>query len=189
MAAAIGLRNDYGSGGLQAAARRSKDGPQARRLLALAAVCDGATRTEGAKIGGVGLQVVRDWVVKFNAQGPDGLIGLGGAGAASAVERRASRRARRDHRERPNSGDSRGRALADRRSLPMDFREIPHRRLRADVEPRAAQDGLSRKLSARPRHHAQARPRTARAGRCLPHSGCDEHARHGGLSVTFAFVA
>jgi transposase len=26
------------------------------------------------KIGGVRLQIVRDWVVKFNAQGPDGLI-------------------------------------------------------------------------------------------------------------------
>jgi transposase len=60
--------------GLRAAAKRSKDGPQARRLLALAAIYDGAARTEVAKIGGVGLQVVRNWVVKFNAQGPDGLI-------------------------------------------------------------------------------------------------------------------
>ena len=74
MAAAIGLRDDYGSAGLRAAAKRSKDGPQARRLLAVAAIYDGATRTEAARIGGVGLQVVRDWVVKFNAQGPDGLI-------------------------------------------------------------------------------------------------------------------
>ena len=56
------------------AAKRSKDGPQARRLLALAAIYDGASRTEAAKIGGVTLQVVRDWVVRFNAQGPDGLI-------------------------------------------------------------------------------------------------------------------
>ena len=72
MAAAIGLRDDYGSAGLRGAAKRSKDGPQARRLLAVAAIYDGATRTEAAKIGGVGLQVVRDWVVKFNAQGPDG---------------------------------------------------------------------------------------------------------------------
>ena len=43
-------------------------------LLALAAIYDGASRTEAAKIGGVTLQIVRDWVVKFNAQGPDGLI-------------------------------------------------------------------------------------------------------------------
>ena len=69
MSAAIGLRDDFGPGGLRAAAKRSKDGPQARRLLALAAIYDGATRTEAAKIGGVRLQVVRDWVVKFNAQG------------------------------------------------------------------------------------------------------------------------
>ena len=43
-------------------ARKTKDGPQARRLLALAAIYDGATRTEAAKIGGVGLQIIRDWV-------------------------------------------------------------------------------------------------------------------------------
>src|ERR1700728_3225680 len=73
MGAAIGLRDDYGSAGWRAAAKRSKDGPQARRLLAVAGIYAGATRTEAAKIGGVGLQVVRDWVVKVNAQGPDGL--------------------------------------------------------------------------------------------------------------------
>ena len=50
------------------------DGPQARRLLALAAIYDGASRTEAAKIGGVTLQIVRDWVMKFNAHGPGGLI-------------------------------------------------------------------------------------------------------------------
>jgi hypothetical protein len=32
------------------------------------------TRSEAAKIGGVTLQIVRDWVVKFNARGPEGLI-------------------------------------------------------------------------------------------------------------------
>ncbi|MSO76877.1 MAG: helix-turn-helix domain-containing protein, partial [Alphaproteobacteria bacterium] len=29
---------------------------------------------EAAAVGGVGLQVVRDWVVRFNAEGPRGLI-------------------------------------------------------------------------------------------------------------------
>src|SRR5262249_18014633 len=42
--------------------------------LALAAIYDGATRTEAAKIGGVGLQIIRDWVLRFNARGPDGLL-------------------------------------------------------------------------------------------------------------------
>jgi len=59
---------------VRAAAKRSKDGPQARRLLALAAIYEGATRTEAAKIGGVTLQIIRDWVLKFNARGPEGLI-------------------------------------------------------------------------------------------------------------------
>jgi transposase len=43
-------------------------------LLSLAAIYDGASRTEAARIGGVTLQIVRDWVMKFNAHGPDGLI-------------------------------------------------------------------------------------------------------------------
>ena len=74
MAAAIGLRGDFDARLLRAAAKRSKDGPQAWRLLALAAIYDGATRGEAAKIGGVTLQIVRDWVLRFNAHGPDGLI-------------------------------------------------------------------------------------------------------------------
>jgi transposase len=70
----IPLRADFDARMVRAAARRSKDGPQARRLLALAAIYEGASRTEAAKIGGVTLQIVRDWVMKFNAQGPEGLI-------------------------------------------------------------------------------------------------------------------
>jgi transposase len=42
--------------------------------LAVAAIYDGATRSEAAKIGGVGLQIIRDWVMRFNARGPDGLL-------------------------------------------------------------------------------------------------------------------
>jgi transposase len=64
------LRLDLDAQMVRAAARRLKDGPQARRLLALAAIYDGATRSEAAKIGGVTVQIVRDWVVKFNALGP-----------------------------------------------------------------------------------------------------------------------
>src|ERR1700682_651063 len=70
----IPLRADYDAEMVRAAAKRSKDGPQARRLLALAAIYEGATRTEAAKIGGVTLQIVRDWVLKFNAHGPQGLL-------------------------------------------------------------------------------------------------------------------
>jgi hypothetical protein len=51
-------------------ARESKDAKQVRRLLALAAIYGGATCTEAAQIGGVTLQIIRDWVLKFNARGP-----------------------------------------------------------------------------------------------------------------------
>ena len=70
----IPLRTDFDASQLRAIARKAKDGPQARRLLALAAIYEGASRTEAARIGGVTLQIVRDWVVKFNARGPAGLI-------------------------------------------------------------------------------------------------------------------
>jgi hypothetical protein len=67
MSAAIGVRGDYDAG---ACGRRRSD----RRTVGKRDDCwrlrpfDGATRTEAAKIGGVGLQIVRDWVVKFGAR-------------------------------------------------------------------------------------------------------------------------
>ena len=70
----VPLRTDFDAHALRAIARTTKDGPQARRLLALAAIYDGATRTAAARIGGVTVQIVRDWVVKFNAHGPAGLV-------------------------------------------------------------------------------------------------------------------
>jgi transposase len=71
---AIPLRGDFDAAALRSVAKKAKDAGQARRLLALAAIYEGAMRTEAAKIGDVTLQIVRDWVVKFNAHGPDGLI-------------------------------------------------------------------------------------------------------------------
>ncbi len=70
----VPLRIDFDAAALRGLARRTKDAPQARRLLALAAIYDGASRAEAAQIGGVTRQIVRDWAVKFNALGPDGLI-------------------------------------------------------------------------------------------------------------------
>ena len=74
MAAALELRDDFTGDDLRRLARSSRDAKQVRRLLALSAVRDGGSRTEAARIGGVGLQIVRDWVVRFNAEGPAGLV-------------------------------------------------------------------------------------------------------------------
>src|SRR6202167_6404054 len=76
MATAIELRTDFDGRALRLLARRSKDSGQARRLLALAEIADGSARGEAARIGGVTLQSIRDWVLRFNAHGAAGLIDI-----------------------------------------------------------------------------------------------------------------
>ena len=68
MAAAVRVRGDYEAAQIRVLAKRSENAAQTRRLLALAAIYDGGSRTEAARIGGVGLQTVRDWVLAFNAE-------------------------------------------------------------------------------------------------------------------------
>ncbi len=74
MGAAIGLRGDFDGATLRRFARTTKSANQSRRLLALAVIYDGGRRSEAAKVGSVTPQIVRDWVVRFNAFGPDGLL-------------------------------------------------------------------------------------------------------------------
>lgn len=77
---AIALRDDCDAAALRALARRSDDVRQVRRLLALAAVYDGMSREEAAKVGGMDRQTLRDWAHRFNAEGPEGLKNRSGAG-------------------------------------------------------------------------------------------------------------
>ena len=70
----IALRPDYDAARLRGLAKAARDAGQRRRLLALAEIYDGGSRTRAARVGGVGLQTLRDWVVRFNARGPEGLI-------------------------------------------------------------------------------------------------------------------
>jgi hypothetical protein len=74
MGSAVRLREDYSAAELRALARRSKNVNQSRRLLSLAAVRDGMDRGSAARIGGMDRQTLRDWVHRFNALGPEGLI-------------------------------------------------------------------------------------------------------------------
>lgn len=68
-----GVRTDYTSTDLRGFARRCGDEDQVRRLVAVALNLDGGSRSDAAKIAGGTLQIVRDWVVRFNKGGPDGL--------------------------------------------------------------------------------------------------------------------
>ena len=73
MAAAIKVRTDYVSTDLRRFSRRCGDADQVRRLLAVADFLDGGSRSEAVTIAGVALQIVRDWVLRFNEGGPEGL--------------------------------------------------------------------------------------------------------------------
>ena len=81
MGQAIPLRNDYTADQLRRLARQTKDVAQARRLLAIAAVLDGASRAEAARIGGMDRQTIR-----FNAHGPEGLINNPSPGVPPKLE-------------------------------------------------------------------------------------------------------
>ena len=61
MGQAIAVRTDYTAGEVRRFAQRAKDAAQARRLLAIAAVLDGASREEAATIGGMDRQVELGW--------------------------------------------------------------------------------------------------------------------------------
>ena len=152
---ALPLRDDFDAATVRIAAKRSKDGPQARRLLALAAIYEGASRSEAAKIGGVTLQIIRDWVLKFNADGPDGLIDRKPPGQA------------------PRLNDAHRAALAsiiESGPIPavhgvvrwriVDLCQWIWEEFRVVVAKQTLSRELRamgyRKLSARPRHHAQA---------------------------------
>jgi transposase len=73
MGSAVQMRTDYSAAELRRLAKASKDANQSRRLLSLAAVREGRSREEAAKIGGMDRQTLRDWVHRFNASGPEGL--------------------------------------------------------------------------------------------------------------------
>ena len=76
MGQAIAVRTDFTAVEVRRFAKRAKDAAQARRLLAIAAVLDGASREDAATIGGMDRQTLRDWVIRFNEQGPDSLINI-----------------------------------------------------------------------------------------------------------------
>lgn len=72
MAVAI-TRTEFDAAGLRQAAARARNADAARRMLALALVLDGRTRTEAAETCGMDRQTLRDWVHRYNDQGLAGL--------------------------------------------------------------------------------------------------------------------
>lgn len=149
------LRSDFTAPQLRIAARSTKDAAQARRLLALAAIYDGSARTEAAKIGGVTLQIVRDWVIKFNAHGPDGLIDRKAPGQPSKLSdpHRVALKTVIESGPIPAiHGVVRWRLVDLCQWVWEEFRIV----IAKQTLSRELRAMGYRKLSARPRHHAQA---------------------------------
>ena len=91
MTAAV-TRNDLSAAHLRRSAGRSSDAAAARRMLAIALVLEGHTRTEAARQCGMDRQTLRDWVLRYNAEGLDGLCDRphgGGAVARLSAEQQA----------------------------------------------------------------------------------------------------
>src|SRR6185503_3813777 len=86
MGRAIAVKTDYSGAEIRRLAKRTKDAAQARRLLAVAAILDGASRVAAAKTGGMDRQTLRDWVIRFNEQGPDGLTNIPSPGVPPKLD-------------------------------------------------------------------------------------------------------
>lgn len=155
MARAIALRSDFTATELRQLARRSRDAAQVRRLLALAAIYDGGTRSEAARLGNVTLQIVRDWVLRFNAEGPAGLIARKAPGPTPRLtdEHRRALAAQIDRGPTPAvHGVVRWRLCDLGQWLWEEF----HVSVSMQTLSREVRAMGYRKLSARPKHHAQA---------------------------------
>ena len=151
----IPLRTDFDAPRVRALAKKTKDGAQARRLLSLAAIYEGHSRTQAAAIGSVTLQIVRDWVLKFNAQGPEGLIDRKPPGQPSRLtnaHRAALIKAMEDGPIPAVHGVVRWRLI----DLCQWFWEEHRVIIAKPTLSRELRTLGYRKLTARPRHHAQA---------------------------------
>src|SRR3954453_4021624 len=145
-------------------------------LLALAAIYDGATRTAAARIGGGTVQIVRDWVVKFNAHGPAGLINRKPPGQPSKLTdtHPAALQAIVEQGPIPAiRGVVRWRLIDLIQWVWEEFR-ITISKQTLSRELRAMND---RKLSARPRHHAKSEAAVAAFKKTFPPAWRKSHTR------------
>ena len=182
MAVPVPLRGDFDAVRLRGLAKRSKDAPQTRRLLALAAIYDGATRTDAANIGGVGLQIVRDWVLRFNSRGPDGLLDILAPGRPSKLndaQRQAIARMIESGPIPAIHGVVRWRLIDLMQWIFEEFRiTIAKQTLSRELRAMGY-----RKLSARPHHHAQAEGVIEDFKKASPHAWTQSRARKQSMST------
>ena len=154
MPSAVSLRTDFSAGELRRLAVRTKHVNQSRRLLSLAAVLDGMSRAEAARIGGMDRQTLRDWVHRFNKHGPEGLKDTWSKGnppRLSAEQQGELARLVESGPDRAVHGVVRWRRVDLQHLIAERFGVIYHERTVGKI---LHQLGFSH-ISARPRHPAQ----------------------------------
>ena len=174
--AAVELRSDWDAKRVRAAARAAEDADQAGRLLAIAAACEGQDRTACAKIGAMDRQTPCDWVHRFNAAGPDGLIDRKPAGAARRLtpEREAELSGLIEAGPGfARDGVVRWRCVDPRRLTLARWNVACHERTRAKLLRRLG----FRHISARPRDLGQDPARIAELKKSLPSAGARSRQR------------
>ena len=78
--AALCIRKDRTPAVLRKLAKAETNTRVARRLLAIANALSGMSRKEAAEAAGMDRQALRDWVIRYNAHGLDGLYDCWGDG-------------------------------------------------------------------------------------------------------------
>ena len=154
MPLSLPLRSDFDAAALHRLARSSSDANQTRRLLALASLYDGSPRHVAARQACVTPQIVRDWVVRFNAEGPDGLIDRKAPGKMAILtpQQRAALAGAVEAGPEPwRDGVVRWRLI--------DLAQWLHDEFAGSLDETTISRELKKlgyvKLTARPRHHAQ----------------------------------
>ena len=178
----IEFRGDYDAARLRALARATKEAAQGRRLLALAEIYDGGSRTKAARVGGVGLQTIRDWVLKFNAGGPGALADRKSPGTPcklNAVQRGALAAVVESGPIPAIHGIVRWRL----KDLAMWVWEEFRVSVSETTVSRMLRELGYRKLSARPRHHAQAAGAIDDFKKVSPRACTRSRARRGSIAL------
>jgi transposase len=154
MRSGISFRGDFDGEGVRRLSRQTKDVAQVRRLLALASIYDGGSRSDAARLGNVTVQIVRDWVMRLNERGPAGLINGKAPGPVSRLNNKQSATPDRAIEREPTpyfDGVVRWRLCDLAQWLWEEFRvSVSEQTLSREVRSMGY-----RKLVARPKHYAQ----------------------------------
>ena len=153
MSAAVSVtRMELTAQDLRVASSKTKDAKAARRMLSIALVLEGMDRKTAAESCGMDRQTLRDWVLRYNAEGLDGLTDRReGRGRKPKLD--AGQKARlaewvRNGPDPEKDGVVRWRCVDLQKRIEKEFKVVMHERT---VGKQLAELGF-RRLSVRPQH-------------------------------------